>query len=133
MRFRPSTYESSARDDPKPDLRLWLRLLTCATMIEGEIRSRRLMVSNGNVRGVADRLLAAGLVSREPSPTDRRITFVRLTPAGCSAYRAVAAAHGAWVADVFSGLTREDMAELMRLLGRVKQSVRDRAPRKRPQ
>ena len=71
----------------KDELRLWLRMLTCATLIEGEIRarlrrdfdttlprfdlmaaldrapggmmlgdvSRRMMVSNGNVTGLAAR------------------------------------------------------------------------------
>ena len=37
---------------------------------------------NSNVTGLIDRLEARGLVSRQPSPLDRRVKHVVLTPAG---------------------------------------------------
>ena len=43
--------------------------------------SRLLMVSNGNVTGIIDRLVAEGLVVRLANEADRRATFVRLTRA----------------------------------------------------
>jgi len=44
--------------------------------------SRHLMVSNGNVTGIVDRLVTEGLVVRIANAKDRRATFVRLTPKG---------------------------------------------------
>ena len=40
-------------------------------MTLGEL-SQRMMVSNGNVTGLVDRLVEQGLISRRPSPKDRR-------------------------------------------------------------
>ena len=86
--------------------------------------SRRMMVTNGNVTGLVERLVADGLVARTPLPDDRRTVSVRLTEAGQREFRVMAAEHEAWVAEAFAGLADEDMARLMALLGRLKQSVR---------
>ena len=111
--------------DHEAELRLWLRLLTCTTLIEGEVRrrlrdefdvtlprfdlmaqldkapngmtlgelSQRMMVSNGNVTGLVERLAQAGLIDPEsfsapdgqivPSWTVRETWYWRQTfPAG---------------------------------------------------
>ena len=47
----------------------------------GEL-SRRTMVTNGNITGLADRLEADGLIQRETLDGDRRVTVARLTPQG---------------------------------------------------
>ena len=52
--------------------------------------SRRLMVSNGNVTGLIDRLVGEGLVIREPDPQDRRIQRVALTKSGTAAFAKMA-------------------------------------------
>ena len=141
--------------DHKEELRLWLRLLTCSTMVETMIRtrlreqfdvtlprfdlmaqlektpepmtlgdlSRRMMVSNGNVTGLVERLVALGQVERMPHPTDRRATTVQLTPAGRHAFRRMARAHEGWVAEAFAGLAPPEAAALMRGLAQLKQSV----------
>src|ERR1700730_12103349 len=91
------------------ELRLWLRLLTCTTLIEGEVRSRlrerfdvtlprfdlaaqldkvpegmplsdvskRMMVSNGNVTGLVERLVESGHLDRRTSASVRRVPGVR--------------------------------------------------------
>ena len=140
----------------KDELRLWLRLLTCTTMIETTIRSRlreqfgvtlprfdlmaqlqkipagltlgelsrRLMVTNGNVTGLVERLVVAGEVERAPHPTDGRATTVRLTSAGRASFATMARAHEGWVAALFADVPPADRAVLMELLGRLKRSVR---------
>ena len=142
--------------DHEAELRLWLRLLTCTTLIEGEVRrrlrdefdvtlprfdlmaqvdkarepmtlgelSRRMMVSNGNVTGLVERLVAQGLLERTPSPNDRRAQVIRLTDLGRAEFRAMAAEHEAWIADLFGELTDRERNDLMRLLGRTKLSAR---------
>ena len=91
----PLDAETKAVEGPEhhaDELRLWLRLLTCTTLIEGEVRrrlrdhfdvtlprfdlmaqldrtpqgmtlsalSKRMMVSNGNLTGLVDRLVESG-------------------------------------------------------------------------
>ncbi len=85
--------------------------------------SRRLMVSNGNVTGLIDRLANEGLVSRETAPGDRRKQMVRLTPAGRKAFDAMAPAHEAWIVDLMSGLGAEDTRQLLALLGRLRAAL----------
>lgn len=142
--------------DHEAELRLWLRLLTCTTLIEGDIRTRlrdtfdvtlprfdlmaqldktpggmtlgelsqRMMVSNGNVTGLAERLETQGMLERRASPNDRRVQIVSLTPEGRRAFRAMARTHEDWIAEIFSGLTSDETETLMRLLAKTKASAR---------
>src|SRR5256885_7214270 len=127
--------------DHEAELRLWLRLLTCTTLIEGEVRrrlrdefdmtlprfdlmaqldrspngmtlgelSQRMMVSNGNVTGLADRLVTQGLLDRKPSPTDRRAQIVSLTAEGRRTFRTMARTHENWAAEIFGELNATEI------------------------
>ena len=55
-------------------------------MLMSEI-SRFLMVSNGNVTGIVDRLVSDGLVARAQRNGDRRTSFISLTRKGRAAVR----------------------------------------------
>jgi len=144
------------------ELRLWLRLLTCTTLIEGEVRSRlrerfdvtlprfdlmaqlyrapkamtlgelsqRMMVSNGNVTGLVERLVESGHLDRRTSASDRRVQVIRLTKAGRAEFRKMAAEHEDWIADMFSDLSPKDVRELMRLLAKTKVSTQKSAQRR---
>jgi DNA-binding MarR family transcriptional regulator len=59
--------------------------------------SRMLIVSNGNVTGIIERLVADKWVARQPAPGDRRSFLVRLTPKGQLQFATVARAHQDWV------------------------------------
>jgi DNA-binding MarR family transcriptional regulator len=89
----------------------------------GELSSR-LMVTNGNVTGLTETLVREGLVSRAPNPEDRRSLKIRLTRAGKAAFDAMTPAHEDWIDRLMGGLTRGEMAQLLQLLGKLKQSVR---------
>jgi DNA-binding MarR family transcriptional regulator len=98
--------------------------------------SRLLMVSNGNVTGIIDRLVAEGMVVRLAHRGDRRATFVRLTAKGTQHFAAMARAHEAWIAELLAGLGREDTDTLVGLLGTLgapangrSQSPRSQSPR----
>ena len=142
--------------DHEAELRLWLRLLTCTTLIEGEVRrrlrdefdvtlprfdlmaqldkapngmtlgelSQRMMVSNGNVTGLAERLAEQGLLDRRPSPNDRRAQIVSLTAEGRRTFRAMARTHEDWIAQIFAGLDAAEIDQLMALLATTKASAR---------
>lgn len=88
----------------------------------GEI-SRRMMVSNGNVTGLVERLAEDGLVERRASDTDRRSTFVRLTDAGHAVFAEMAAEHAEWIGDLFTDLSPEHIEGLLDHLAKTKASV----------
>ena len=92
-------------------------------MTLGEL-SQRMMVSNGNVTGLVDRLVDQGLVNRQPSPKDRRAQLVSLTAEGRRFFRAMARANGDWIADLLTDLSADEIEILMRLLAKTKASAR---------
>jgi DNA-binding MarR family transcriptional regulator len=142
-------------EDHGDEIRLWLRLLTCTTLIEGEVRgrlrerfdvtlprfdlmaqldkvpegmtlsdvSKRMMVSNGNVTGLVERLVESGHLDRRTSDADRRVQVIRLTKTGRAEFRKMAAEHELWIADIFADLAPKDVRELMRLLAKTKASA----------
>lgn len=87
--------------------------------------SRRLMVTNGNLTGLVERLAREKLVTRTAAPGDRRIQLVRLTTAGAEAFGRMAPDHHEWIAAMFAGLSTEETAQLHGLLGRLRGSIRD--------
>ena len=70
--------------------------------------SRMLMVSNGNVTGIVDRLTEDGMMIREAVPGDRRAARVKLTLKGIAEFTKLAQAHEAWVSELLGGLNGED-------------------------
>ena len=69
--------------------------------------SKRMMVSNGNVTGLVERLVESGHLDRRTSDTDRRVQVIRLTKIGRAEFRKMAAEHETWIADIFSDLGAE--------------------------
>ena len=78
--------------------------------------SRLLLVSNGNVTAVVDRLEADGLALRVQSESDRRTVFVGLTPEGRAQFEGLAAGHEAEVAQLFDALGEAEQHSLSNLL-----------------
>ena len=132
----------------KQRLRLWIRLLRVARIVENELRdrlkrdfdttlprfdvmsalhrqpdgmlmsdlSRFLLVSNGNVTGIVDRLVSDGFVVRSNREGDRRTSIVRLTTEGSSRFVAMAAAHEAWIDELLRDIGEDDAARLSSML-----------------
>lgn len=94
----------------------------------GEL-SRRLMVTNGNLTGLTERLVQEGLVRRKVSAKDRRQQRVALTAQGKRALAAMVVDHKQWIDEMFSGLSPDDVLRLYELLGRLKDSVQASAGR----
>lgn len=78
--------------------------------------SRFLLVSNGNVTGIVDRLVSEGLVTRARRNGDRRTSMVRLTDAGTEAFRTMAGAHEGWISELLAGVSEEDTRRLATML-----------------
>jgi DNA-binding MarR family transcriptional regulator len=75
--------------------------------------SRRLLVSNGAVTGLVDKLVADRLVVREEHSTDRRTVIVQLTPEGRVQFRRMALRHEEWVISLLGDLSHEARVELL--------------------
>ncbi len=81
--------------------------------------SAKLMVSNGNVTGIVDRLEKDGQVERTPVAGDRRANLVRLTEPGLVRFNEMAADHEAWVDQYLASHEGKDLDSLVDLLGRI--------------
>jgi DNA-binding MarR family transcriptional regulator len=78
--------------------------------------SRFLLVSNGNLTGIVNRLSADGLITRTTRNGDRRTSVVRLTKAGIAAFRAMAAEHEAWIGELLQVVGEEEARRLAAML-----------------
>ena len=90
--------------------------------------SRFLMVSNSNVTGLIDRLVADGLVMRIVNEEDRRATFVRLTPKGVRRFAAIAEAHARWLEEMLAGFGSARSEALIGLLDELRDATRTGGP-----
>jgi DNA-binding MarR family transcriptional regulator len=94
-------------------------LLSTLTEREGISQSElaeRLYVTKGNVSGLVDRLVQAGLVERRAIAGDRRSYAMHLTPEGRRLAEAGIAAQRDFVAQTLGKLPGDDLAELDRLV-----------------
>jgi DNA-binding MarR family transcriptional regulator len=88
----------------------------------GEL-SRRTMVTNGNITGLADRLEADGLIRREALDGDRRVTVAKLTRHGRETFAEMARAHDGWLRELMADVDDNTLAEALMRLAAVKASA----------
>ena len=156
-------HDTTISEHPQ-ELRLWLRLLTCAQLIEHQVRdglrtefdttlprfdlmaqlervpeglkmnelSSRMMVTRGNITGIANQLVIEGLVARVDVAGDKRACRVKLTTKGRKKFSALAHAHEGWIVQAFDALGEKDITALHGLLGQVKAGIPKRAARPLP-
>jgi len=87
--------------------------------------SRFLMVSNGNVTGIIDRLVADKMVVRQAPADDRRAIIVRLTPRGLKGFATMAKAHETWVDSLLSEFDAAEADTLIRHLDGLSSRIRN--------
>ena len=85
--------------------------------------SRALLVSNGNVTQLVQKLAKDGLVRIAPSPADRRASIVRLTAKGRRDFAALAAAHHDWIDRLLAGMDGGARESLYHALGELKRAI----------
>jgi DNA-binding MarR family transcriptional regulator len=85
--------------------------------------SRRLMVSNGAITGLVDRLTAEGMVLRQGDPRDRRSVIVHLTRKGRESFLRMARRHEEWVVSILGDLSAEAQSELLQNLTLLKRNL----------
>ncbi|MDG1987322.1 MAG: MarR family transcriptional regulator [Halieaceae bacterium] len=148
-------HETCLVESDHHSLKLWLRLLTCSSLIEKKLRdelrlsfdmtlprfdflsqlerapdgltmgelSKRMMVSGGNISGIAAQLVDEGLIDRCQVPNNRRTFIVTLTQKGRDEFETIAKTHECWVIEMLGQLDQDDVKQLMNLLLKVKNTV----------
>ncbi len=82
-----------------------------------------IMVSNGNVTAVVNRLLDDGWLLRTTDKSDRRVATVRLTRKGRQTFLRMATLHEQWIDHMFQGLTDRRIEDLMSALSDMRVSI----------
>lgn len=95
--------------------------------------SEELGVTRRNVTALVDALEEEEMVRRRDHPTDRRATLIELTDHGQESAERLFEEHRAAVASLFEALPEEDRAELIRLMGKVRETLNHEGiPNQRP-
>src|SRR5271170_7829037 len=84
------------------------------------VLSRRMMVTGGNVTGIAGQLEHEGLLTRHIVREDRRSIRIRLTPRGRREFAKMARQHELWIVGLMTGMTANESTHLHGLLGVLK-------------
>lgn len=88
----------------------------------GEL-SRWLMVTKGNITGIAERLSEDGYIKRQPTPTDRRSFVVTLTPKGRKLFKEMESEYEHFLDEIFAEVTIDDFDSFTGVLARVKEAI----------
>lgn len=72
--------------------------------------SQQLMVSNGNVTGIVDRLVTDGLAERQVVENDRRAFRIQITDKGRLLMDRMLAAHQRWIDELLQSVPESDVA-----------------------
>lgn len=99
-------------------------LLTVTRCADHQARLRditaNMLISQPSVSRLVDRMVTRGLVTKCSDPTDGRGAVVTATPAGVSAFRRVAAAHGRSIAERMSVLSSDELEQLEALTAKLR-------------
>ena len=120
-RIRQQLVEDFGTTLPRFDLLAALERHT-AGLTMGELSSS-LLVSNGNVTSIVERLVEEGLVERRQSASDRRVLRVALTARGRRQFRNMAAVHEGWIDSMMADLDARDIEMLLVGLQQLRVSV----------
>jgi len=82
------------------------------------------MLTTGGITGRLDKLEALGLIEREPSRDDRRVTYAKLTALGFETIDVVLDEHLENERQLLASLTRPQVARLAKDLAALERSVR---------
>jgi len=83
--------------------------------------SQQLMVSNGNVTGIIDRLVQEGFVMRVSVKGDKRATLVRLTPNGIEKFAEMAIEHEAWINQHLKEINGKEIDHFIEVLSKIRE------------
>ncbi len=87
--------------------------------------SKRLLVSNGNVTGIVERLCAEKYVRKTKQLSDGRSHIVELTTKGRQHFATLAAAHENWIDEMLGGLSDDEINVILPALDKLKSNLKN--------
>ena len=108
----------------------WYDVLVHLSEAPGErlphnVLAESIVLSRSGITRLVDRMVAAGVVRREPSPDDRRVSQVVMTEEGRRVLHQAAPGHFRGIAEYFTGhLNTEDVPVFQSFFARVLQTRR---------
>jgi DNA-binding MarR family transcriptional regulator len=79
-----------------------------------------MLISQPSVSRLVDRMVARGLLSKCADPDDGRGSLVRATEEGAAAFRRIASAHAASIAERMSILNDDELTQLRELTAKLR-------------
>jgi MarR family transcriptional regulator, 2-MHQ and catechol-resistance regulon repressor len=103
----------------------WFEVLLRLARAEGDqltmgALTEQVALTSGGVTRLLDRMVRAGYVERRQCPTDRRIVYAALTPAGRVKVEEAAAVHARDLQEIFTSLAPHERRLLDELLDRLR-------------
>lgn len=111
--------ESSARHGITATQLNVLKLLEAVGSLSLSELSRRMAATNSTVTGIIDRMVAAGLVTREQSAEDRRVWIIAMTDAGRALSRQIEVAPWDILRQALRDLPARELDTLIKTLTKV--------------
>ena len=96
-----------------------LEILGSAGQLRMKELAEKMGITTGALTVMADRLVRAGLVVREPNENDRRSIMVRLTPEGERHFREHHKLHTELTCELLSGLEPDEAEALLRIIPKL--------------
>lgn len=87
--------------------------------------SRHLMVSNGAITALADKLSREKLITRRVKPQDKRTVILRLTARGRQSFVKMAHRHEEWVVALLGGMPPATLRELLQSLVDLRRTLKN--------
>jgi DNA-binding MarR family transcriptional regulator len=82
--------------------------------------AQQVALTTGGITRLVDRMISAGLVERVPCPSDRRVLFAALTPAGKTKLDEASAVHADNLRLAFADFSPQDLETFDELLDRLR-------------
>ena len=87
--------------------------------------SQQMMVSNGNVTWLVNRMVSEGLITHVLSIKDRRVKLVELTQKGSADFQKMLIEHEKWLINIFKGLKTDDLNLLVSSLNQLRKITKN--------
>ena len=85
--------------------------------------SSMLLASKGNITRLLDRMVSDGLIQRENNPDDKRVSVVKMLPAGETLFNALATDHESWIDDLFVTFSNDELTQLSAMLETLRERL----------
>jgi DNA-binding MarR family transcriptional regulator len=117
------TYKVSDRKQTLPQFDILSALDRSDKAVSMNQLSKTLLVFNGNVTGVVNRLIQDGLISSTTPQQERRTYYISINKKGSQECTKMAETHAEWLEGMFKGLNTTETPEFLTLTQKLKSEL----------